>query len=64
MQGCAYVAPEDAKISIFDWGFLHFDATTRGRPGGSFSPVSALLERHSRALHDEPRCFDPVRGLA
>jgi branched-chain amino acid aminotransferase len=32
MQGCAYVdgefiAPEDAKISIFDWGFLHGDAT-------------------------------------
>jgi len=32
MQGCAYVngqfvAPEDAKISIFDWGFLHSDAT-------------------------------------
>ena len=32
MQGCAYVdgryvAPEAAKISIFDWGFLHSDAT-------------------------------------
>ncbi|HEY8708586.1 MAG TPA: aminotransferase class IV, partial [Burkholderiaceae bacterium] len=32
MNGCAYVdgefvAPEDAKISIFDWGFLHGDAT-------------------------------------
>ena len=32
MQGCAYVdgeyvAPEDAKISIFDWGFLRSDAT-------------------------------------
>ena len=32
MQGCAYingefVAPENAKISIFDWGFLHSDAT-------------------------------------
>ena len=32
MQGCAYVdgqyvAPEDAKISVFDWGFLHSDAT-------------------------------------
>jgi branched-chain amino acid aminotransferase len=32
MQGCAFVdgkfvAPEDAKISIFDWGFLHSDAT-------------------------------------
>jgi branched-chain amino acid aminotransferase len=32
MHGCAYVdgqfvAPEDAKISIFDWGFLHSDAT-------------------------------------
>jgi branched-chain amino acid aminotransferase len=32
MRGCAYVdgayvAPEDAKISIFDWGFLHSDAT-------------------------------------
>ena len=30
--GCAFVdgefvAPEDAKISIFDWGFLHSDAT-------------------------------------
>ncbi len=32
MEGCAYiegefVAPEHAKISIFDWGFLHSDAT-------------------------------------
>lgn len=32
MQGCAYVGgryvdPADAKISIFDWGFLHSDAT-------------------------------------
>jgi branched-chain amino acid aminotransferase len=32
MQGCAYVdghfvPPEDAKVSIFDWGFLHSDAT-------------------------------------
>ena len=32
MQGCAwidgrFVSPEDAKISIFDWGFLHGDAT-------------------------------------
>lgn len=32
MRGCAfvdgnYVAPEDAKISLFDWGFLHGDAT-------------------------------------
>jgi branched-chain amino acid aminotransferase len=32
MHGCAYVdgqfvAPEDARISIFDWGFLHSDAT-------------------------------------
>ena len=32
MQGCAYinsefVAPENARISIFDWGFLHSDAT-------------------------------------
>lgn len=32
MQGSAFVdgefvAPEDAKISIFDWGFLHSDAT-------------------------------------
>lgn len=32
MPGCAYVderyvAPEDAKISLFDWGFLHGDAT-------------------------------------
>jgi branched-chain amino acid aminotransferase len=32
MPGCAFVDgqfvdPEDAKISIFDWGFLHSDAT-------------------------------------
>jgi branched-chain amino acid aminotransferase len=32
MPGCAYVdgefvAPEEAKVSIFDWGFLHSDAT-------------------------------------
>jgi len=32
MQGCAfvggeYVPPSEAKISVFDWGFLHSDAT-------------------------------------
>jgi branched-chain amino acid aminotransferase len=32
MQGCAYVdgrfvPPDEARISIFDWGFLHSDAT-------------------------------------
>jgi branched-chain amino acid aminotransferase len=32
VQGCAYadgefINPEDAKISVFDWGFLHSDAT-------------------------------------
>lgn len=32
MPGCAfvdgqYVAPEQAKVSVFDWGFLHSDAT-------------------------------------
>ncbi|HET9820999.1 MAG TPA: aminotransferase class IV [Burkholderiaceae bacterium] len=32
LPGCAFVdgafvAPEDARISIFDWGFLHSDAT-------------------------------------
>jgi branched-chain amino acid aminotransferase len=32
MQGCAhvngqFVPPEEARISIFDWGFLHSDAT-------------------------------------
>ncbi|HEY5633339.1 MAG TPA: aminotransferase class IV [Burkholderiaceae bacterium] len=32
MKGCAFVdgefvAPQDAKVSIFDWGFLHSDAT-------------------------------------
>jgi branched-chain amino acid aminotransferase len=32
MHGCAFVdgqfvAPDEAKISIFDWGFLHSDAT-------------------------------------
>ncbi len=52
MQGCAYVdgryvAPEAAKISIFDWGFLHSDATCDGAHvwQGKFFRLSDHLDR-------------------
>jgi branched-chain amino acid aminotransferase len=52
MQGCAYVngqfvPPEDAKISVFDWGFLHSDATYDVAHvwHGRFFRLDAHLER-------------------
>jgi branched-chain amino acid aminotransferase len=64
MQGCAYVddrfvAPEDAKISIFDWGFLHSDATYDVAHvwKGRFFRLDDHLDRFEascRALHLDP----------
>lgn len=57
VQGCAYVdgayvPPSDAKISIFDWGFLHSDATydvaTVWR--GSFFRLDDHIERFFASL--------------
>jgi len=57
MQGCAYidgafVAPEDAKISIFDWGFLHSDATYDVAHvwQGRFFRLDDHLDRFERSL--------------
>ncbi len=57
MQGCAYidgrfVAPEDAKISIFDWGFLHSDATYDVAHVwcGRFFRLDDHLDRFERSL--------------
>jgi branched-chain amino acid aminotransferase len=57
MQGCAYVdgefvAPEDAKISIFDWGFLHADATydVAGVCDGRFFRLGDHLDRFEASL--------------
>jgi branched-chain amino acid aminotransferase len=57
MQGCAYVdgtyvAPEDAKISIFDWGFLHSDATYDVAHvwQGSFFRLDDHLDRFEASL--------------
>lgn len=69
MQGCAYVdsqfvAPEDAKISIFDWGFLHSDATYdvahvwRGR----FFRLGDHLERFFASM--DRLHLDPGKSLA
>ena len=64
MQGCAYVddrfvAPEDAKVSIFDWGFLHGDATYDVAHvwQGRFFRLNDHLERFQaslKALHLDP----------
>jgi branched-chain amino acid aminotransferase len=57
MQGCAYidgafVAPEHAKISIFDWGFLHSDATYDVAHvwQGRFFRLDDHLDRFERSL--------------
>lgn len=64
MNGCAYVdgafvAPEDAKVSIFDWGFLHSDATYDVAHvwRGSFFRLDDHLDRFEascRALRLDP----------
>ncbi len=57
MNGCAYidgrfVDPEDAKISIFDWGFLHSDATYDVAHvwQGSFFRLDDHLDRFEASL--------------
>jgi branched-chain amino acid aminotransferase len=57
MQGCAfvdgqYVEPQDAKISIFDWGFLHSDATYDVAHvwQGRFFRLDDHLDRFERSL--------------
>ena len=75
MQGCAYVdgqyvAPEDAKISIFDWGFLHSDATYDVAHvwQGKFFRLGDHLERFFASLQrlrlDPGKTRDEVRAIA
>ena len=75
MQGCAYVdgkfvAPEDAKISIFDWGFLHSDATYDVAHvwHGRFFRLGDHLERFFASMQrlrlDPGRTRDEVRTIA
>jgi branched-chain amino acid aminotransferase len=74
MQGCAYVngeyvAPSEAKISIFDWGFLHSDATYDVAHvwQGRFFRLDAHLERFfasmARLRLDPGRTRDEVRAV-
>jgi branched-chain amino acid aminotransferase len=74
MQGCAYVggsfvAPEDAKISIFDWGFLHSDATYDVAHvwQGRFFRLDDHLDRFFASLQrlrlDPGRTRDEVRAV-
>jgi len=74
MQGCAYVdgqfvAPEDAKISIFDWGFLHSDATYDVAHvwQGKFFRLGDHLERFFASLQrlrlDPGKTPDEVRSI-
>ena len=75
MQGCAYVcgqfiAPEDAKISIFDWGFLHSDATYDVAHvwQGRFFRLDDHLERFFASLTrlrlDPGKTREEVRAIA
>lgn len=75
MQGCAYVdgrfvAPEDAKISIFDWGFLHSDATYDVAHvwDGKFFRLSDHLDRFFASMDrlrlDPGKTRDEVRAIA
>jgi branched-chain amino acid aminotransferase len=74
MQGCAYVngeyvAPSEAKISIFDWGFLHSDATYDVAHvwQGRFFRLDAHLERFfasmARLRLDPGKTRDEVRAV-
>ena len=74
MPGCAfvdgqYVAPEDAKISIFDWGFLHSDATYDVAHvwQGKFFRLDDHLDRFFASLDrlrlDPGRSREQVRAL-
>jgi branched-chain amino acid aminotransferase len=74
MQGCAYVdgqyvAPKDAKISIFDRGFLHSDATYDVAHvwDGKFFRLSDHLERFFASMDrlrlDPGRTRDEVRAV-
>jgi branched-chain amino acid aminotransferase len=75
MQGCAYVdgrfvAPEDAKISIFDWGFLHGDATYDVAHvwQGSFFRLGDHLDRFFASMDrlrlDPGKTRDEIRAIA
>jgi branched-chain amino acid aminotransferase len=75
MQGCAYVngefvAPEEAKISIFDWGFLHSDATYDVAHvwRGSFFRLGDHLDRFFASMDrlrlDSGKTRDEVREIA
>ena len=74
MQGCAYVdgeyvAPSEAKISIFDWGFLHSDATYDVAHvwAGKFFRLDDHLDRFfasmARLRLDPGRTRDEVRAV-
>ena len=74
MPGCAYiddhyVAPEDAKISIFDWGFLHSDATYdvahvwRGRFFRLSDHVDRFFASMDRLRLNPGRTRDEVRAV-
>lgn len=67
MPGCAYVddryvAPEDAKISIFDWGFLHSDATYDVAHvwQGKFFRLSDHLDRFFASM--QRLCLNPGKS--
>ena len=75
MQGCAwidgaFVAPEEAKISIFDWGFLHSDATYDVAHvwQGKFFRLDDHLERFfasmARLRLDPGQSREEVRAIA
>lgn len=74
MTGCAYVddryvAPEDAKISIFDWGFLHSDATYdvahvwQGRFFRLDDHLDRFLASCDRLRLDPGRSRDAIRAV-
>ncbi|MEO6032470.1 MAG: aminotransferase class IV, partial [Burkholderiaceae bacterium] len=74
MQGCAYVdgddvAPDEAKISIFDWGFLHSDATydVAHVRAGKFFRLDDHLDRFFASMErlrlDPGRTRDQVRAV-
>lgn len=75
LQGCAYVdgkflPPLEAKISIFDWGFLHSDATYDVAHvwRGKFFRLNDHLDRFFNSMHhlhlDCGKSREEVRAIA
>jgi hypothetical protein len=59
-----FVAMEDARISVLDWGFLHLDATYARRSRSSPAVLTPLFDEKNLAAIESFRPLGPslIRG--